>query len=66
MRKDRRIESRLVKSVMVYLVVDSLTKICTLDSVGTTDYTDGEDVRPNHLKGQSSVKSEIHKSLICG
>lgn len=35
-------------------------------SVGTTDYTDGEDVRPNHLKGQSSVKSEIHKSLICG
>lgn len=32
MKKDREIESRLVKSVMVYLVVDSLTKICTLDN----------------------------------
>lgn len=35
-------------------------------SVGTTDYTDGEDVRPNLLKGQSSEKSEAHKSLSCG
>lgn len=32
MRKDRKTESRLVKSVMVYLTIDSLTKICTLDN----------------------------------
>ena len=30
-------------------------------SAGTVDYTDGEDVRANLLKGQSSVKSEAHK-----
>lgn len=30
-------------------------------SAGAVDYTDGEDVRPNLLKGQSSVKSEAHK-----
>lgn len=35
-------------------------------SAGTVDYTDGEDRRPNLLKGHSSVKSEAHKSLICG
>ena len=35
-------------------------------SAGTVDYTDGEDRRPNLLKGHSSVKSEAHKSLVCG
>ena len=35
-------------------------------SSGTGDYTDGEDRRPNLLKGHSSVKSEAHKSLACG
>ena len=35
-------------------------------SAGTVDYTDGEDRRPNHLKRHSSVKSEAHKSLVCG
>lgn len=30
-------------------------------SAGTADYTDGEDVRANLLKGQSSMKSEAHK-----
>lgn len=35
-------------------------------SVGITDYTDGEDVIPNLLIGQSSEKSEVHKSLDCG
>lgn len=35
-------------------------------SEGTVDYTDGEDRRPNLLKGHSSVKSEAHKSLACG
>ena len=35
-------------------------------SAGTVDYTDGEDRRPNLLKGHSSVKSEAHKSLACG
>lgn len=33
-------------------------------SVGTTDYTDGADVRP--YQGQSAMKSEAHKSLVCG
>ena len=35
-------------------------------SAGTVDYTDGEDIRPNLLKGHSSEKSEAHKSLACG
>ena len=35
-------------------------------SAGTVDYTDGEDRRPNLLKGHSSVKSESHKSLVQG
>ena len=35
-------------------------------SAGTVDYTDGEDRRPNLLKGHSSMKSEAHKSLVCG
>ena len=35
-------------------------------SAGTVDYTDGEDRRPNLLKGRSSMKSEAHKSLVCG
>jgi putative transposase len=30
-------------------------------SAGTVDYTDGEDVRANLLKGQSSMKSEVHE-----
>ena len=29
-------------------------------SAGTVDYTDGEDVRTDLLKGQSSVKSEAN------
>lgn len=33
-------------------------------SAGTVDYTDGADVRP--FQGQSAVKSEAHKSLVCG
>lgn len=33
---------------------------------GTVNYTDGEDRRPNLLKGHSSVKSEAHKSLVRG
>ena len=33
-------------------------------SSGTGDYTDGVDVRP--LNGQSAMKSETHKSLVCG
>lgn len=32
MRKDRRTESRLIKSVMTYLVTDGLAKVCTLDN----------------------------------
>ena len=35
-------------------------------SAGTADYTDGEDRRPNLLKGHSSIKSEAYKSLVCG
>lgn len=35
-------------------------------STGTVDYTDGEDRRPNLLKGRSSAKSEAYKSLVCG
>ena len=34
-------------------------------SAGTADYTDGEDRRPNLLKGHSSLKSEANKSLVC-
>jgi putative transposase len=37
-----------------------------LNSAGTVDYTDGEDRRPNLLKGHSSVKSEAHESLVRG
>ena len=32
-------------------------------SAGTVDYTDGADIRP--YKGQSAMKSEAHKSLVC-
>lgn len=32
MRKNRKAESRLIKSVMVYLVTDGLAKVCTLDN----------------------------------
>lgn len=35
-------------------------------SAGTVDYTDGEDRRPNLLKGHSSVKSEAHESSVRG
>lgn len=30
--KNRKAESRLIKSVMVYLVVDSLAKVCASDN----------------------------------
>ncbi len=30
-------------------------------SAGTVDYTGGEEVRTNHLKGHSSMKSEAHE-----
>ena len=33
-------------------------------SAGTVDYTDGADVRP--YQWQSAMKSEAHKSLVCG
>ena len=33
-------------------------------SAGTVDYTGGADVRPNQW--QSAMKSEVHKSLVCG
>ena len=33
-------------------------------SAGTVDYTDGADIRP--YQGQSAMKSEAHKSLVCG
>ena len=33
-------------------------------SAGTVDNTDGADIRPN--KWQSAMKSEAHKSLVCG
>lgn len=33
-------------------------------SAGTVDYTDGADVRP--FQGQSAMKSEAHKSSVCG
>lgn len=32
MRKDRKIESRAVKSIMIYLVVDGLAKVCVPDN----------------------------------
>ena len=35
-------------------------------SAGTVDYTDGEDVRTDLLKGQSSVKSEVYEFLTHG
>ena len=35
-------------------------------SAGAADYTDGEDVRVNLLKDQSSAKSEAHKQSACG
>ena len=35
-------------------------------TAGTVVYTDGEDRRPNLLKGHSSVKSEAHESLVRG
>ena len=39
-------------------------EIFILYSAGTVDYTDGADVRP--FQGQSAMKSEAHKSLVCG
>ena len=33
-------------------------------SAGTVDYTDGADVRP--FQGQSAMKSEAHRYLVCG
>ena len=33
-------------------------------SAGTVDYTDGADIRP--FQGQSAMKSEANKSLVCG
>jgi len=33
-------------------------------SAGTVDYTDGANVRPS--QGQLAMKSEAHKSLVCG
>lgn len=35
-------------------------------SAGTVDYTGGEDIRSNLLKGHSSVKPGTHKPLACG
>jgi len=33
-------------------------------SDGTADYTDGADISP--FQGQSAMKSEANKSLVCG
>lgn len=32
MKKDREIESRLIKSVMIYLTIDGLAKVCVPDN----------------------------------
>lgn len=32
MRKDGKEESRLIKSIMIYLVVDGLAKVCVSDN----------------------------------
>ena len=32
MKKDREIESRLIKSVMIYLIIDGLAKVCVPDN----------------------------------
>lgn len=32
MKKDREIESRLIKSVMIYLTIDDLAKVCVPDN----------------------------------
>lgn len=32
MRKDKKAESRLIKSVMVYLTIDGLAKVCVSDN----------------------------------
>jgi hypothetical protein len=32
MKKDREIESRLIKSVMIYLTIDGLAKVCAPDN----------------------------------
>lgn len=32
MKKDREIESRLIKSVMIYLTIDGLAKVCIPDN----------------------------------
>ena len=51
-----------IKGTFFYILKLGLNNI----SAGTVDYTGGEDRRPNLLKGRSSVKSEAHKSLVCG
>ena len=45
-------------------LVETLSKGLRNTSAGTVDYTDGADVRP--YQGQSAMKSEAHKSLVCG
>lgn len=32
MKKDREIENRLIKSVMIYLTIDGLAKVCVPDN----------------------------------
>jgi hypothetical protein len=32
MKKDREIESRLIKSVMIYFTIDGLAKVCVPDN----------------------------------
>ena len=51
-----------LKTRRIYILKLGLNNI----SAGTVDYTDGEDRRPNLLKGHSSVKSEAHESLVRG
>ena len=52
----------------IYICIVDTTKIQSwfYISAGTVDYTGGEEVRANLLKGRSSVKSEAHESLAHG
>ena len=52
----RRGETSIYTSVNLYIIA----------SAGTVDYTGGEEVRANLLKGRSSAKPEAHESLAHG
>ena len=61
------LEGEIWKDVIGYeglYMVSSFARIVILSK--EIVYTDGEDRRPNLLKGHSSVKSEAHESLVRG